>query len=439
MPNEFPFEFLVLVIAFGVSLWIARWFGKASQNPVLREKDRLLEQAERSAREHRQNAVDAVRRAESAQSISRDLERSLSELPEIAQRLSATRNLREIPNCALELVQEVFDAQYAIFYKCDRTGLVAVATQGDSEFAVGHRLEQEEGVAGWTAVKQLPLTPEEIEFESGVVRGRNLAKGTPEAGFSMSLPVIRGHQTIGVILVGPCERMLPRAIDLGRTIALMTSVAITSTVVFREQEQLAQTDGLTGLLNKSRILHCVESAIAGEERSCRTLSVFLFDIDHFKHYNDTNGHLPGDQLLKAVSDLLQSCLREGEHVGRYGGEEFLLVLADVEKEEALKAAERIREKISSHPFAHGKKQPLGRLSVSGGVANWPTDGPDVKSLISRADEALYQAKHAGRDRVFAYTPSDLAPLEILDLVVEVEPGSNEDEATKPSTERVEPR
>jgi diguanylate cyclase (GGDEF)-like protein len=258
----------------------------------------------------------------------------------------------------------------------------------------------------------------------------------------MSLPVIRGNTTIGVILVGPCERMLPRAIDLGRTIALMTSVAITSTVVFREQEQLAQTDGLTGLLNKGRILHYVERAIAEKERGCRTLSVFLFDIDHFKHYNDTNGHLPGDELLKAVSDLLKSCLREGEHVGRYGGEEFLLVLADVEKAEALKAAERIREKISSHPFAHGDKQPLGRLSVSGGVANWPQDGPDLKSLISRADEALYQAKHAGRDRVFAYAPSDLAAPEDdlgapeeLDLVMEVESDGDPDEDTKPQTRR----
>jgi diguanylate cyclase (GGDEF)-like protein len=250
--------------------------------------------------------------------------------------------------------------------------------------------------------------------------------------------VLRGSQTIGVILVGPCKRRLPRATDLGRTIAMLASVAITSSLVFREQEQLAQTDGLTGLLNKSRILHYVEKAIAGRERACRTVSIFLFDIDHFKHYNDTNGHLPGDQLLKAFSDLLMSCLREGEHVGRYGGEEFLLVLADVGKAEALKAAERIREKISSHPFAHGNKQPLGRLSVSGGVANWPTDGPDVKSLIKCADEALYQAKHAGRDRAFAYAPSDLAPLEVLDLVVEVEADSEEDEATKPRMERVEP-
>ena len=207
--------------------------------------------------------------------------------------------------------------------------------------------------------------------------------------------------------MGPCGRSVPQLKELGRTIALMTSVAITSAVVLKEQEQLAQIDGLTRILNKTRILQTVEGAIAPSEGSCRTLSIFLFDIDHFKHFNDTNGHLPGDELLKALSALLKSCLREGEYVGRYGGEEFLLVMPDVGKTEALKAAERIRSTISQHPFEHAQSQPLGRVSISGGVASWPSDGPDVESLIRCADEALYQAKRDGRDRVFAYFPPEL--------------------------------
>jgi diguanylate cyclase (GGDEF)-like protein len=236
---------------------------------------------------------------------------------------------------------------------------------------------------------------------------------------------------MGVILVGPCRRVLTRSLDLGRTIALMTSVAITSAVVFKEQEQLAQTDGLTGLLNKTRILRHVQTAIASKESTCRMLSIFLFDIDHFKHYNDTNGHLPGDELLKSLGRLLNSSLREGEHVGRYGGEEFLMVLTDVGKSEALKAAERIRAMIADHGFSHAGQQPLGRVSVSGGVATWPTDGSDAQSLIRCADHALYQAKREGRNRVLAYYPPELRGDREFDLVQELESEAAEDDAKEP--------
>jgi diguanylate cyclase (GGDEF)-like protein len=339
--------------------------------------------------------------------------------------------LREIPNCALDLIQEVFDPSYAVFYKCVRNSLVAVAVRGPSEYALGHRLELGQGIVGWSALKQLALTPEEIRFESGIVRGRNLSEGMPEEGFSMCLPVVRGSQTIGVILVGPCKRVLTRALDLGRTIALMTSVAVTSAVVFKEQARLAQTDGLTGLLNKTRILRHVRTAIASEESACRTLSIFLFDIDHFKHYNDTNGHLAGDEVLKSLGRLLESSLREGEFVGRYGGEEFLMVLSDVGKSEALKAAERIRAAIAEHDFSHADQQPLGRVSISGGVASWPTDGSDSESLIRCADHALYQAKREGRNRVLAYYPPELRGDQEFDLAQELELEATEDHAKEP--------
>jgi len=420
MWNAIPIEFLPLIPLLGISLWIARALGKSSQRAILRERESRVKEAQQGAREHRRAAVEATRRAESAEATVKDLQRSLSELPEIAQRLSGTRNLREIPNCALELIQEIFDPSYALFYKSVRDSLVAVAVRGRCDYGVGHRIEAGRGIVGWAAVKQLPLTPEEIEYESGVARGRNLSEGVPEEGFSLCLPVVRGNRAIGVMLVGPCKRNIEQARDLGRTIALMTSVAITSAVVFKEQELLAQTDGLTGLLNKSRIVHYVNEAIAEKPGPRNRGSVFLFDIDHFKHYNDTNGHVPGDDLLRSLGELLKQSLREGEYVGRYGGEEFLLVMPDVEKSEALKAAERIRSTIAGHPFPFCQHQPLGRTSISGGVASWPADGSSVEALLRCADEALYEAKRGGRDRVLPYYPPELAQPEELDLVDELE-------------------
>jgi diguanylate cyclase (GGDEF)-like protein len=139
----------------------------------------------------------------------------------------------------------------------------------------------------------------------------------------------------------------------------------------------------------------------------RTLAFFLFDIDHFKRYNDTNGHLPGDELLKSLSQILRENIREDELVARYGGEEFIMVMPNVEREEALAAAERIRGLIATTPFPHAEKQPLGCVSVSGGVAVWPMDSDDVDTLLRLADDALYMAKRTGRNRVCAWVPAGL--------------------------------
>src|SRR5262245_31351935 len=120
------------------------------------------------------------------------------------------------------------------------------------------------------------------------------------------------------------------------------------------------------------------------------VSVFLLDIDHFKQYNDTNGHLPGDDLLKRMGALLRENSRENEVVGRYGGEEFLVVMPSTSKDVALRVAERIRGLVQSTPFEHAGEQPTRHVTISGGVATWPGDGEDVDSLLRSADSALYQ-------------------------------------------------
>jgi diguanylate cyclase (GGDEF)-like protein len=241
-----------------------------------------------------------------------------------------------------------------------------------------------------------------------VVRERNLSKGFPQLGFAACLPIVSGEDTIGVILIGPSRRNLPHLREIGRTIALIASVSITSAIVLKEQKMLAKTDGLTGLLNRTHLLRRVRDMIASDSGSRQRISLFLFDLDYFKHYNDTNGHLPGDELLQSLSELLREQVREGELLGRYGGEEFLLVMPRTDKVEALRAAQRVRALIADHVFPFEHKQPGGNVTISGGVATWPLDSSDLESLIRCADEALYQAKHQGRDRVLAFTAPELA-------------------------------
>jgi diguanylate cyclase (GGDEF)-like protein len=208
----------------------------------------------------------------------------------------------------------------------------------------------------------------------------------PRSGFSLCLPVVYDSWILGVILIGPTGREVPREREVGRTIAMLTSVTMMSALTLKQQRNLAKTDGLTGLLNKTHLVRRLEETMDAEGVRPRPISVLLFDIDHFKHYNDTNGHIPGDDLLRSLSALLAETVREGEFVGRYGGEEFLLVMPGVEGKKALHVAERLRRLIDKHEFPFGEKQPLGRLTISGGVATWPVDAR-ARGLLRCADEA----------------------------------------------------
>gem|GEM_PF-337000 len=161
----------------------------------------------------------------------------------------------------------------------------------------------------------------------------------------------------------------------------------------------AITDGLTGLFNHAYFLEKLtrEAELAG--RSGRPLSVIMLDVDRFKHFNDTNGHETGNELLKDLARLMERCFRRSDLLARYGGEEFVVLLPNTPKSQAAVLAERLRRRVAEYPFVGRESQPGGCLTVSLGVAAMPTDTSDPKQLLELADRALYRAKQNGRNRV----------------------------------------
>ncbi len=162
-------------------------------------------------------------------------------------------------------------------------------------------------------------------------------------------------------------------------------------------------DPLTGLYNRRYLEESLNRELHRANRTGRNASLVMLDLDHFKHFNDTFGHQVGDILLREVAGVIKSRVRAGDLACRYGGEEFSLIVAEVDTEGTYKCVESIRDAIK-HLSLHNRGQTLGTITVSAGIATYPAHGENSEDLIRAADEALYRAKKAGRDCIFVYEP-----------------------------------
>ena len=180
------------------------------------------------------------------------------------------------------------------------------------------------------------------------------------------------------------------------------SIAVTNALLYDEVEQLSYTDGMTELHNFRYFELRLKEEVVRHKRTESGLSLLILDVDHFKNYNDTMGHPAGDDVLRKLSQILKETIRENDIAARYGGEEFAVILPAVHKIGARILAERIRKRIEDTYFEHEEIQPLGKVTVSIGVASMPEDTDEYKQLINCADIALYESKKRGRNRVSLY-------------------------------------
>lgn len=220
------------------------------------------------------------------------------------------------------------------------------------------------------------------------------------------LPVVQNGTCTGLLVAGARHHPFS-ALDhrFMRLLALYLEERVAALLMRqRAMEALlskASTDALTGLLNHGTILERLNSQLALSRRTGLPLSVVLCDIDYFKLINDTYGHMTGDVILRDIADRLALQTREGDSIGRYGGEEFLLVLYPCSEEEVRHAAERIRAAIADDPFRIDCAVQT-ELDVTISIGTCSTSGRfhvDANTMLQWADSALYQSKEAGRNRV----------------------------------------
>ncbi len=171
--------------------------------------------------------------------------------------------------------------------------------------------------------------------------------------------------------------------------------------LLQEMRRLAVTDGLTKLFNSRHFYQQIEVETGRARRYCRPLSLLLFDLDKFKNYNDTYGHLEGDKVLSAIARISRDCLRKMDSAFRYGGEEFTVILPETSGQEAMHVAERLREKVALHVFEPEPGTEV-HLTVSVGVTEY-APGETARDLVRRVDAAMYVSKRKGGNAVSGLT------------------------------------
>jgi diguanylate cyclase (GGDEF)-like protein len=210
-------------------------------------------------------------------------------------------------------------------------------------------------------------------------------------------PLVAEDDVVGVLMVAsPVVRTMPeREYEILGSIANQASIAIHNVTSLHDEKRKAYTDGLTGLYNRRYFNERIEDAAGRALADKGNLSLILIDIDNFKKYNDTYGHLEGDRLLKIIAGTMEGMVREQDVVARYGGEEFAVILNNTNNATALQIAERIRQSVAdiSPKFL---KTPV---TISAGVATMPDHAKDRDTLITFADKSLYHAKESGKNKV----------------------------------------
>ena len=325
----------------------------------------------------------------------------LSAIDEIHQSIGANLELQEISRILVDKLAEITNCQGCAILIIEGQKLAILSEKGflegfkDVEFTV-----------------DMPTIKYIIESKKSVftndLPNSEMSQCVPDRCAMNSLicvPVVVKGEVKGIIHLDSLEKNAFDEDDLQfiEILAGQVSIAFERAFLYEKVKDISIHDGLTGAFNRRKLDEDLENEIERCKRYKRQLSLLMVDIDWFKKYNDFHGHPAGDELLKKIVSLFQKNIRSVDRVYRYGGEEFVILLPEIEKKDALTFAERIREIVQQEKFeGEEKSQPNKKVTISIGAANFPLDADSKDGLIKAADIALYQAKQSGRNRVCAF-------------------------------------
>jgi diguanylate cyclase (GGDEF)-like protein len=294
-------------------------------------------------------------------------------------------------------------AAVTLFDRATSEHEICAVSSDQAESLVGQRFRHNAGLVSMVVANRHPL-PYRGDYDPArqMVFSRRLAP--PPMPSLLVLPLLVHERPLGTLVLGS-RRRGAFGDSVRPTLEVLAShvaVSLANARMVKRLEEMATTDSLTGLFNKRALNEAGMQKLKSAGRFKKPLSLLVCDIDHFKRVNDTHGHDFGDLVIRGFGDVLKRTKRDTDVVGRFGGEEFVIVCEETDAEGAALLAERVRSELEATAF-HTDGGPL-RVTCSLGVATFPGAGADWETLFKASDEALYASKRLGRNRVTVWSP-----------------------------------
>jgi diguanylate cyclase (GGDEF)-like protein len=402
--------------AFATSRIVADAKDRTRMQEELSTLNAMLERRVAQRTEELARAQDQLRESLSeTQAYTREIEA----INELVKLLQSCLTLEEARKLAARVLQQFFAAGSLLLLNSSRNLLDTAFTWGNGESKAG------------------PFPPESCwalrKGERHLVqpRGVNLIcehSAESSAASHLCLPMIAQGDSLGVLSIDDsslCEcvsdaRAVQRKLRLAETLSEQIGLAFANLQLRDTLKYQSLRDSLTGLFNRRHMEESLERELLRAARSQTPVTVLMIDIDHFKRFNDVYGHGAGDLLLRELGAVLRSLVRGGDISCRYGGEEFLMIMAETSLEAGYQRAQNIRQQVTGLQVRyHGET--LRKITVSIGVAGFPVNGEAAGTIVKAADEALYRAKREGRDRVVVAENKAAQALRRIDLGDEIRP------------------
>ena len=359
-----------------------------------------------------ENKTETERLLRSYQDLTNEMTRTQAELqrkreiatrvPMIVRSLTGRLTITAIPPIAVRFMKEFFHASQVGFF---------APAKGETQFTlvegVGFPanwkgkilISPDDGILGMALSNRVVTTKE--DHISSKTKWPTGLTSLERNGIMPDLvaPVTMDSEIVGALVVVSSEIRLSEEMAFASMMADLLGNAFQHATTIESAEQSAAIDPLTRVYSRGYFTQRFEAELRRARNYSHPLTLLLFDIDHFKKVNDTYGHPAGDLILVKLGQVLADGIRSSDFAARYGGEEFTVVMTQADKEKAYAFAEILRSTVESTQFQiPGQEHPL-KVTISGGVANFPQDGGSTTDLIRVADEALYQAKQSGRNRI----------------------------------------
>jgi diguanylate cyclase (GGDEF)-like protein len=326
-----------------------------------------------------------------------------------SQFLASSLRQEEILDKCLVLLRASFDFEYAdIWLLQDERTLHLAASNIPARVALPQTIPADWDVPGLALAKgeavfiEDPLHDERVTDKSWVVKLGHSVEA--------AVPLLHKGEKLGVLMLAGMEKTAfpPEMRERLLTFANQLSLALENARLYRETEQKAVIDEMTGLCNYRYFQEALDRELKRAAREGTMVGLLMMDLDYFKDYNDTFGHQAGDRLLREFGAVLRSAVRETDLAVRYGGDEFAVILPHTDEAGTRQLALRVASQVAEHRFPGCERMPGGRMSLSIGYAVYPTQASEKEHLVSLADDNLYKNKDKKRrEKARAYTAQDV--------------------------------